>query len=967
MTKSKLTVAVWAALVGACPMIHAAAAPQDAQNADQAQADTAADQKKAKKLEAVTVTGSLIPQTQIETAQPVYTITSEQMKQRGFATVAEALQQSSFATGSVLGAQSTNSITPAAQSLSMFGLPVGFTKYLIDGRPMGNFPGLYNGSQAFNNISGIPADMVDHIDILPGGQSSLYGSDAIAGVINIVLKKHVDAPIVDVRYGWYSDGGGADRRISFADSFNLGRWNSLVGVQFESIQPMWRSDRALTRQYYDKGTSPALASRDYLVVDNRSTDGTPKGYKLLDPNQCAGLAGQWHGTEGKQYRPGSGYYCGSLYTPGSGTLANGSKTANLYTHNTFDLSDNVQLYGDLLYNYKETKFVNGSGTTYWGSSVYDSNGGQYFWDPVYGGGSQMQLQHAFSPEEVGGYDHIMNKETENAYMLNLGVRGGFGQSSWEYDLGFTHSDDQLEDRNFVKLSGAMEQFFADHVMGPQLGMHGSFPIYQPNYAALYTPLTPEQFASFTTYATNRSKTWDNLLRGQLTNPSLFSLPGGDAGVAVVLEGGNEGWDSSPDPRYLQTTKLFNGATAPYFWGSSARPGAGHRSRYAATTELKFPLLQQLTLDVSGRYDSYHVGGKDVSHPTYNIGLEYRPFDSLLLRGRYGTAFKAPTLADEFQRSSTTYSSVYDYLNCARLGFQGANEVKCPAPYNSEQYVGTTYGNTALKPITAKVWSYGVVWAPLERMSVALDYLHWDIRNEVAQLTADQLSKTQYQCEIGSLDPSSGTCQQAFELAQRGPGTTSDSGVPLLGVINSVLRPKLNIAKESVNALSASFNYVQDIGYLGRLSFAASYSDLLKHTYKPYANDPEIDLLTNPGESSDFKSKANASVTWSKDRWSTTLYVNRYGSAPNYAAEVANNYTSDGAAKLPPWILWNASVTYNPMKNLGLSLLVNNLFNKMPPVDHTYPGTSSMPYDPTNYNVYGRAIYLEANYKFGKDG
>ncbi|PXA20165.1 TonB-dependent receptor domain-containing protein, partial [Staphylococcus pseudintermedius] len=68
----------------------------------------------------------------------------------------------------------------------------------------------------------------------------------------------------------------------------------------------------------------------------------------------------------------------------------------------------------------------------------------------------------------------------------------------------------------------------------------------------------------------------------------------------------------------------------------ATPGAGHRSRYAATTEVRLPLLKQVTMDVSGRYDSYKVSGKDVSHGTYNLGIEYRPFDSLLLRGRYGT-------------------------------------------------------------------------------------------------------------------------------------------------------------------------------------------------------------------------------------------------------------------------------------------------------------------------------------------
>ncbi|MBN8923670.1 MAG: TonB-dependent receptor [Rhodanobacter sp. 68-29] len=971
MIKSKLAVAVIAALAFAA----ASAQAQDAQNAapsttrqqDQ-NADQAPNAKNAKKLEAVTVTGSLIPQTQIETATPVVTITADQMKARGFTSVAQALQQASFATGSVQGMQDTNSFTTTAETLSMFGLPVGFVKYLVDGRPMGSFPGLYNGSDTFNSISGIPMDLVDHVDILPGGQSSLYGSDAIAGVINIVLKKHVDAPTLDVRYGWYGEGGGASRRISFADSFTLGKWTSLYGVQFESTQPIWRRDRSITSTFNTHGTSPETASRDFLVTTAYSNDGRKAGYLFLDPNNCANVSGEWGGTETKQHRTPQGDYCGSMYTPGVGTLTLDSKQANAYTHNTFDVSDNVQLYGDLLYNYAEKRFTNGSSTTWWGTSGAASQGAGYFWDPTIHGGSLMLLQHAFSPEEVGGYRNIMSKEYENSYMLTLGARGTFGQSNWDYDLGFTHSDDQLTDRSFQRLAGPMEAYFSRNVLGPQLGTYSGYPTFEPNYAALYNPVSPADFRSFTGYSTSHAKTWDNMVRGQLTNASLFTLPGGDAGAAFVVEGGNQGWDSSPDPRLMQqvTVDYGNGHTydTPYYWGTSATPGAGHRSRYAATTEFKLPLLKQLTLDVSGRYDSYKVSGQDVSHGTYMLGLEYRPLDTLLLRGRYGTAFKVPTLSDEFQRPSGYYNSVTDYLNCGRLGFSGANVSSCPSRYETVQFQGTTMGNPALKPITATVWTYGLVWAPVERMSISVDYLHWNISNEVNQMSAAALSNDEYLCDIGTIDPSSQTCKTAFSLIQRGPGQTQN-GIPLLGQITGITTPKVNVSREQVNAISAHFDYGMDIGAFGKLVWAASYSDVLKHTYQDYPQDKPVDELRHPAWSTDFKSKANASLSWLKGEWSSTLYVNRYGRTPNYLASQLDNYTDKGTGKLGAWILWNASVTYSPIKNLGLSLQIQNLFNKMPPVDNSYPGTTWGPYNSDNYNPYGRSFYVEANYRFGQ--
>ncbi|WP_430391718.1 TonB-dependent receptor domain-containing protein [Dyella sp. 20L07] len=963
MTKSKLTAAVLAALafgyasatLAATDATSASAqSPQDApstQNGDQSQDADAA--KKAKKLDAVTVTGSLIPQSQVETAQPVISITAEDMKARGFTTVAEALQQASFATGSVQGPQNNNSFTTGAQTLSMFGLPVGFTKYLIDGRPMGDFPGLYNGSDIFNNLSNIPMEMVDHIDVLPGGQSSLYGSDAIAGVINIVLKKHVDGPTIDVRAGKYSDGGGQSQRFSFADSFTFGKFNTMIGVQYEQQKPIWGYQRDLTKQYYTEGTTPPTASRDYLVVS-----GTTGKYLFLDPNNCSTVSGGYGGTDVEQYRAGKGNYCGSQYSAGYSTLDNNDKRANLYSHSTFDVNDNIQLYGDLLYNYEEQQYTSGSNTTFWGTSVATAHGtGGYFWDPTRQ--DLVLLQHIFSPEEVGGFQNIMSKQYESSYMLSLGGKGTIGQSNWDYDLGFTHSDDQLTNRNFQRFTGPIEQYFSDHVMGRQQGVYSGYPVFTPNYAALYNPVSTADFRSFTGYTTDHAKTWDNMIRGQLTNQSFGTLGGNDIGAALVVEGGNQGWDSSPDPRLLQTITDVNGNSQSYVYGTSATPGAGHRSRFATTAEVRLPLLEQLVMDASARYDAYDVAGHTVDHPTFNVGLEYRPIDTLLLRGRYGSAFKVPTLSDEFQRPSGSYNSVTDYLNCARLGFAPAvAPTKCPIPYDSTEYQGLTYGNPALQPITAKVWSYGFVWAPVERMSLSVDYLHWDINNEVVQVDPDKLSKTEYLCDIGTLDPKSGTCAQAFSLITRGPGKDG-----LLGTITNIATPKLNLANEQVNAVTANFNYVQPIGAFGELSMALSYSDLLKHTTQDFAIDPKVDVLRNPFYSTDFKSKANGSLTWTKGDWGTTLYFNRYGETPNYLASTLNSYTAPGTGKLPAWVIYNASVTYTPIKNLALSLLVNNLFNTMPPVDHSYPGTTNSPYNTLNYNVYGRAIYLEAKYMF----
>jgi len=940
MLNSKLRSAVLAALAVGYLSVHGAAVlAQDTstQSQDTPAAANSKEIKAAKRLEAVTVTGSLIPQSEIETATPITTITAEDMKIRGFATVADALQQSSFATGGVQGAQFTGGFTPGAQTLSLFGLSPSYVKYLIDGRPMSDFPALYNGSDTFNSISGIPAELVERIDILPGGQSSLYGSDAIAGVINIVLKKKLDRPSIDVRYGFYQRGGGPSRRVTLADSFTIGRFNLLVGLQYEKQDAIWGFDRGITSHYYANGTSAPVAGRDVLV-----SSATGNGYQFFDPNNCANVSNLFGGSEAKQFRPGSGEYCGSFLSPGYRTLKNNSENAQAYAHGTFDINDHNQLYGDFLYNYDETRFATGSNYTFWSTGV--SYG--YIYDPRYD--DYYTLQRAFAPEDIGqgGYKSIQNKQTTNAWRGTFGGKGSFGESNWDYDVAVTHTEQKLITRDWQRFTDPIEAYFASHVLGEQEGVtDDGYPIFEPNYAALYNPISPADFAAFSGYTTTHAKTWDNMLRGQVTDASLFTLPGGDAGIALVAEGGNQGWSYVPDAR------LLNGGV----WGTTDVQGAGHRNRYAATTELRLPVFSMLTVDVSGRYDKYKVEEQSVDKATYNIGLEFRPFESLLLRGRYGTAFKAPTLSDEFQGASGYFSGVTDYYQCALRGFRGSNISDCPAPYNDHPVLGTQSGNTKLKPITAKVWNYGVVWSPWVRTSFSVDYYHYSIKNEVNTQSADLLSQNEARCRLGELDIGSPLCVEALsQITRDGQGFITD-----------IYTPKVNVSNEIVNAITADAAYLQPLDAYGSLGFRLSYSDILTHKYRPFPGDEMIDLLRDPTQSiGDFKSKVNGSITWnsSSHRWGVTLYGTRYGSSPNYLASTYG-FAEDGAGRLKPWILFNTSVQFNPTDDWALSLNVNNVANKMPPPDHSYPGTSGAPYNEFLYDPYGRAYYLEATYKF----
>jgi outer membrane receptor protein involved in Fe transport len=375
--------------------------------------------------------------------------------------------------------------------------------------------------------------------------------------------------------------------------------------------------------------------------------------------------------------------------------------------------------------------------------------------------------------------------------------------------------------------------------------------------------------------------------------------------------------------------------------------------------MRLPVWEPLTISLSGRYDSYKAAGRKISSPTYNVGFEYQPIESLLFRARYGTSFKAPTLADEFQGLSGFYSTTTDYLSCNQLGFDPTNINNCPSTVANVQYFGTQSGNPDLKPIKADNWSYGVVWAPTAKFSIGADYQHFNIRNEVAGQSVNQLLLDELRCTpvaqggTGQLDPNSGTCQAAFTQIQRdGQGTIQQIDVK-----------RINVAREVVNAVTLNLHYLQSMGGFGDLQFNGSATHMIRHDQQTFPTDPTLDLL-DPFYSQDPKTKANASVAWSIGDWTTTLYADYMSGTPNNRLWLLGQGAVD-ARMLGHYTTYNASVNWNATPDLKLSLLVNNLTNKYPDMDHTYTGLDGAPYDANEYNAYGRSVYLEARYSFGK--
>lgn len=900
------------------------------------------DKKKTEKLSTITVTGSLIPQAQIETASPTITISAQDLSKQGFATAYDALKALPVANGSVQGNQSSGGFTQGAQTISLFGLPVNYTLFLINGKQMTNYPLAYNGSNAFTDLANIPTAMIDHIDIVPGGNSAIYGSAAIAGVVNIVLKEKYQGVDLDYRVGGYSDGGGQNQRLQLSGGGTWGKLDASVALELLNQEPIFASQRNTTNSLNDNPSlngQPAVATRSFLILDGLTG-------KYIDPGAatCAPLSNLFNNTTAYDYRAGHGYYCGTTGQYQATSLLNSNRSASAYTNLVYHINDNTEAYAQILFSSSAPKFNIGGGFQFWESNEQFLHPGTgYFWNPsANGGAGDLQLwQHIVAPEEYGG---ATGAGAETLYTRNLnaalGLRGSVGSSDWNYDLYYNRSQANTDDsyRHFIK--SAVDNYY----LGPQLGTYYGYPVYTPNASKLYTPLTPAIFDSLTQRIDNKSVAWNQNLNLTVTNDSLFHLPAGDVGAAATLQVGS-------DQLHNAIPALISSGDALGLTGSEA---AGHRSNYGLGAELRIPVMSMLTADASGRYDDYSFSGKSAGKFTYKLGLEFRPIDTLLIRGNYATAFRAPDLVNVFGTNGF-FTSDTDYYLCRLAGYgpqSGAqNYQNCPQA--ASQFFGHNGSSANLNDVTAKTMTFGAVYSPIEKLTFKVDYQRVQIKNEVTQFGIDQLLQNEADCLIGhtvggvAVDPNSPSCQLYESLVQRAP---ANAQVGPNGLISVTTYP-VNASSESESGLVGNASYAIDMGRYGDLRLDGNYYVEFRHKFQQFPGDPVINIYHDP-RYTDWKSTFTGSLTWDIGNWSTTVYGQRYGKIPNAGQN----------ATLPPWMIYSGSVKYSFNSDAAVQLTLNNMFNSKPPVDKT---ASNFPYYNTyNYNPYGRALWAEFSFHFG---
>lgn len=935
MKKNKLDLAIRCALllsVGTC------AQAQTTTDAQPQATPTPVEQS----LGSVTVTGSRIPRAQIEGPAPVTVITAKDIKNSGFTSVPEVLRSLSQNSGSVQGQQNTTGAqsTPGAQAVDLRGLGPNHTLVLINGRRIADFPLPLEGRSNFTDIGNIPLGMIDRVEILTGSASAIYGSDAMAGVINFILKKSTDGTTVDFRYGGTSRGGGRSRDLTLTTGFAHGGFTGILGVELQDKSPLWGFQRDVQDSTLDappgRRQLPRLTAQLYDWDDD---------VNIAPTDGCKAMSGLNQGTTVLAKDRYGEPYCGSTRAIAYRTIQNQRKGVNVYGSFEYRFFDKLSWFADVQFGHQTVKLLTGTN----GNDVASDSMGWEFHDPNSTNNYRNKMfynavtglheiwSRQFTPEEIGGLQNRMNTTTQKTLGLTTGLKGSFGES-WNWEAAWNHSEYKADvDMPRIRAAAANRLF-----LGPQQGYDSDgYAIFSPDPARLFTPLTPDQFASIAAMSTFRPVARNENFSFTADTPALFHLPAGNVGFASVVEYGRQSYRINPDPLAL---------TADAYYGPQYGDGSGSRNRWSAAGEMRLPLFSQLQASVAGRYDRYSYGGKNPGKFTYSMGLEWRPIQSLLLRGSYGTGFRAPDMHYLFAGNDyyrTRYAT--DYYHC-RTDVPGATNGFC---YDDGSWDGPTFdvyrGNMALNVETSKSFTTGFVWSPGANFDLAVDYYKIKVMNQVQVQDRDRLRMTEADCRLGvtdtgtKVDINSPTCIDAIARIIR------DSN----GDITSVLFAPINIAQEQTSGIDLTANYRLRTAHAGDFRFSGNYNWTQRHTRQLYPGDPTENMLdVSFADATLPRSKGNVGVSWDRGAWGASLFGNYLGRVANYANTAWTEAT---------W-RFNGGARYNINDHLRITLSVNNLFDKMPPKDPTW---SNYPYYDTSwFDATGRSYFLNVTWKLG---
>lgn len=852
-----------------------------------------ASHKKPLQLEEVLVTGSRIPLAAKEHAQPVLVFTAKDIEDSGRATVADFFN--------TLPQVSMNSVTGNQQSFAgqtgiyLHGLPLGATLLLIDGQStqLSRYGNL--------DLGVIPAAAIERIEIIPVGSSAIYGSSALAGVVNIVMKKNLDGADLDVKYG-------------FADNYNTNTVNAAVGKDWGpgSASVVVSHQRQSGLEYADRALS--------AMGDYRSLGGADQRYAACNPGTVYGLNGanlpglnaskaaipagltgtptisNFAATAGQENK--CNYFSSS-------DLISPSNQTGLIANARYEVTPGLELFASLLYSHYQSDSATGTLLSFASPANVVSAANPY--NPF---GQDVGIGWSYGAQDY--------QRRETFVRPVFGVRGDIG-SGWHYEVTTLYSHDNFD----------VHQTVPD-ARGIRAALGSSDPATALNVFTSGAPGSPALINSLYDSVYNHYR--DGLISAQaILRGPLFNLP---TGAVQGVFGAD----------YERSSIWYQAAA----YGSTTLPPPGDTSRnaYALFTEERVPLIgngtslggaDRLALSLAGRYDHSNDFGNKA---TYQGGLEWRPVASLLLRGAFGTSYRAPALP-------LLYGSTTSNLTAT---------VVDPYRGNTSYLMPYTSGpNPALQPETGRSRSLGAVYSTgsSEGLEASLTYWSIDYNEYIGQVNVNDLIA--YPQDYPA------------QFVTRAAPTAADLAKGWLGAVTSIYGTSVNYGSITVAGFDLDAKYRIRTG-MGTWTPAVAVTQTFKYEVALRPSQPQQSYVSQavaaPGWAPRWK--GNLSLSWEKGSWSastTGRYISSYNDYVAYAAglplphELGNFWLFDANVRFD---IGRSLAEHNRwLRNSSVAVGGTNIFNR-PPQFSYYAHAG---YDISQGDILGRMIYLQGQLKF----
>jgi len=963
-------------------------------------------------LDTVVVTGSRIPRAaEVEGTSPVLTIDRAAIEATGLTSVGDVLFSITASDGGALRNVTTGTNgSDGTQNISLRGLGANRTLVLVNGRRWVT-AGITNA--AVVDLNTIPVSVVERIEVLKDGASAIYGSDAIAGVINVITRKNFDGAQANAYLGGYSKGDGFQQSYDFTVGSSSDRWNAVFNIAYQSQEPVYAGDRDISSMpvygggdlasggLFGSGTTP----RGNFTRCATALTATPAGFRTCTP--VAG--GPYTLRPGEDGRQATDFRAFINYTfDGSGSsdrynfapvnyLLQPIERFNVYGQTTLRLTDRINFNAMATYVKREsnqqlaevplTMDTRGLAGPQWAFAPTATN--------VFNPFGQDLRQANFRAIAVGPRKPYFNNDN---LAVTLSFDGSFDLAGRDlyWDAGYSYLDSRIAQRgdNFINLfnlrnavgasrrnpvTGALECLDAGGAViagcvpfnvfgGPDLGLAAGV-ITRAEYDAMVN------YISYTQIAQQRMTTKDYFAN---LSGSIVDLPAGPLGFAVGLEHRRTSFFNQPD------ALVAGGGSS----GNFTEPTRGNVNVDELYAELNVPILAEvpgvklLEVNLAARksdYDSSGFFGGTTVNPdiggdtSKKIGLKWQVFDDLMFRGTYSESFRAPDVLDLYAGGAESFPAAIDPCNPANIVLPTTDAARCVAdgapgagvPQPNGQIRSLQGGNPDLQPEFGKTKSFGVVYSPswAPGLNFTLDWYNISLE-DVISFRGTQAILTACYGTPGSPGAAADPAQRALFCSF----VNRDN----VGNIIEVRQSQFNLAQGEVEGYDFQVAYAMPETPIGKFSFQWDNTYSTKNSL--------FGVVGTYNGAPAWRLRSNLTTSWRKGDWDATWSV-RYYSAMDEACPFGPNYFEYG---ITPTELCDNDVldaNGNPLRfenrigsrfyhdvqvgwktpwNGKISIGARNLFGKEPPITrnsfaHSFDGAYDLPG--------GGFFYLQYNQKF----